>query len=287
MRTLFSVIIVMLLMPVSAPGQTLALILYDDFSTTAFNPDKWIGSEGGTFGGRDARRIIQDGKFTLAYRGYGESTSDSGANSPRLRLNFSNPPAVSTIKVKARVDAVDLLGCVANPTLSLASARIAAYLFNSDTPVPGDHTNDVFATLRVGRTSDSPDPAGVLRVRSSLFHCADPGCFAGTTLDSDDLGTITLGQFATLSVRWDPANNRVLFKRDSTQVVSTYAVPDTSPPGSDLKRIEAALTVPHCTSPPRPTAAITAVFDNVFVNGSAASFARPSNAFLSRREGGN
>jgi hypothetical protein len=56
--------------------------------------------------------------------------------------------------------------------------------------------------------------------------------------------------------------------------VAPYTVPDTTPPGIQVKLLDAIHFVPNCTTTPRPMAFIDAMFDDVMVNASAAPRAK-------------
>ncbi len=131
--------------------------------------------------------------------------------------------------------------------------------------------NDVVARIQTGRSSDSTDPANVLRVNARVYRCLDPDCLDGAELYSQDMGSIMLGQSTTLTLQWDQPTHRFIFQRDSQAAVAfPYALSDVTPPGRPNNRIDTAVDVPACTSAPRPNALIQPIIDNVFVNQSAA-----------------
>jgi hypothetical protein len=49
-------------------------------------------------------------------------------------------------------------------------AGLGGFFFNTATPTPGSHVNDVVATIRMVRPSDATDSPDVLGVRSGVFH---------------------------------------------------------------------------------------------------------------------
>jgi hypothetical protein len=132
--------------------------------------------------------------------------------------------------------------------------------------------NDVWVSVRAVRFSNSTDPPGVLRVQGVVLHCQDPVCATYTSLFAGDLGTLAKKQAATLRVEWDPANHRFIFTRDGLSSVGyVYTVPDAARGGFvDVKRLDANLALANCATEPRPTALMDALFDDVYVNESAA-----------------
>jgi len=83
------------------------------------------------------------------------------------------------------------------------------------------------------------------------------------------LGTIKKGQQAVLSVEWDKTHHKFIFQRYLQKaVVFAYdpnVYPDTLVSTYAGKRLDAYIEVPNCTSLPRPTGYINALFDNVYI----------------------
>ena len=85
-------------------------------------------------------------------------------------------------------------------------------------------------------------------------------------IGSVDLGPVAIGAKVTLRTSWDPANNRVDFQRDNEPIQTvTYDVDDSNIVSSPFVLMEAVGFVPNCTVG-TPTAVISALFDNVFIN---------------------
>ncbi len=82
------------------------------------------------------------------------------------------------------------------------------------------------------------------------------------------MGTVNIGQKVTLSVEWDKANKRFIFRRDTlAPVYLTYSpLSDTSAPGQGSKSLHVGYFVPNCASATPPTAAMDAYFDDVYTN---------------------
>ncbi len=265
------------------PAQALEpLALYDDFNTPRLNPTKWTGSEDGTNyftlpygrnggGLLETIREIHGNRLHLSARYSASPFSDIGLGfGGRLRLAFTNPSLVTAIEATLHVRAVEAIGCPTHPgDLSRAQARVGGYFFNTQGPPYNGNLNDVFATVRLLRSSDSTDAPNVLHVVGRVFLCKDSGCNSTITLGDPDLGTVLIGEVVRLRVQWDPANHRFLFQRDQEPEVDVgYTVPDSYASVSPAKRIDIAHEAPNCTSADAH-AYMEIYADDVFVNESA------------------
>jgi hypothetical protein len=247
------------------------LALYDNFNATNLAPNKWVG--GGI--GSDVRDVVRqtqpvtsssrNRRLRLLGRLHGGASSNSGGGGSSISLEFARPAKVTAIKTTVQVKDFAATKCTGNPNAPFAGAHLSGFFFNTSAPTAGSHTNDVFATIRIARR-----PNNTLRVESLVNRCDDALCAAQTSIDFDTLGTITKGQTTKLQIQWDPDNNRFIFRRDNTRIISTYNASDSASPGSHGKRIELQLFAPNCASGPRPAAFMDTTFDDVFVNASAA-----------------
>jgi len=249
------------------------LVLYDDFNGELIEPDKWFGGE---FLGasQESVRTIQGSRLYLFSRAYGKTDSDNGHLFSDVALLFSNSPAVMAIEAAVQVTMFKVIECPTNPIaafLPQPGARLAGFFFNTDTPIPYSHVNDVLAAIGIGRQSALIDQENVLHVFTVVFHCADQFCTAGTFLDSADLGPLNIGENVELKIRWDPENNQFMFQRDDEpEIVSSYApLSDTAAPSVALKGLDMITIVANCKAGSRPMASMDALFDDVFVNESA------------------
>ena len=250
------------------------LVTYDDFNATQIDPDKWFGGEYGPEPrsvSTEAIRQIQDNRLRLVYRAYGRTDSDSGWSRNQLGLIFPNSAAVTAIKATVQVTDAAATSCPGNREATSSVAMLYGRFFGTIPSTPGSAANDVVATIRLVRRSDSTDPPDVLRVRCGVFHCANADCTAGSMLHFQDLGPVKLGEMVRLRVQWDRDNHRFIFQRDDDpEVLAPYTVSDSGPPGDQVKLLVALNLVSNCTATPRPVAFIEALFDDVMVNESAA-----------------
>jgi hypothetical protein len=257
------------------PGNAVErLVPYDDFNATQIDPDKWFGIEFGPKprgASTEAIRQIQDNRLRLVYRAYGRTDSDRGRSRNEFLLMFHNSAAVTAIKATVQVTDAAATSCPGNPEATISWAMLGGRFFGTAPSTPGSAANDVVATIRLVRRSDSTDPPDVLRVRSGVSHCANAVCTAGSTIHFQDLGPVKLGEMVRLRVQWDRDNHRFIFQRDDDpEILAPYTVSDSAPPGIQVKMLDAVHHVPNCTATPRPVAFIEALFDDVMVNESAA-----------------
>ncbi len=256
------------------------LTLYDDFNGSRINPNKWFGFEGFPFGlrplqdpglGGDARREVRAGKLQMSYWSYGNRTEDTFETVSNLGLRFVNPAGVTAIKATVTVNSFLLVSCATGlDSDTIGRVRMGGAFFNAGAPVPGDATGDVLAFVRFQRFANSPEP-DVFRVQGRTARCEDPACNTQTFLPGVELGTVTVGTPATLSVQWDPVNNQFIYGFNSTTLTQPYSWEDVNPPAIQGKFLGIQNIVQNCTSNPRPRAFVEASFDNVFVNESALS----------------
>ncbi len=271
MNSFVTYVVMLFVVLASVPAPALEpLALYDDFSSTRLDPDKWVGSELGEWGS-DAKRGILMHRLELLYIGDCDTTPNNVDCESILQVNFTNPTTVTAIQAVIMPVQAVTTGCVSNPLPTFAAARLYGAFFNTGAPTPGSHVNDVVARIQVGRSSASTDPAPVLRATARVVQCLDQDCLDGPELYSQDMGPITVGQRTTLGMQWSQTDHAFIFARDDQPVfVFPYALSDVTPPGRPDKRLDAAVDVPSCTTISRPDALIQVFIDNVFVNQSAA-----------------
>jgi hypothetical protein len=260
------------------PVQAQSLSTYDSFTSALLNPRRWYGEDSRFSGGirTEARRLVLSDQARIENRTWGDTFSDTGTSSTRNSLVALKSPAITAMRGTITVRSHTLTACAANTSAGVVRARLFGFYFNAGEAIPGSSINDVFAGVQIHRFSNSTDPANVFRISAFLGICGDENCINTTALGSQDLGTVTMNTAATVEVRWDAANNRFIFQRDSnTPVNLPYTVADALPSSSPAKRIEVSNNVPRCTTTPRPVAFLAADFDNVMVNTSALAALAP------------
>ena len=254
-------------------------VLYDDFKAPLLDPDKWFGTEEPNsilevFRGTSSNRLVMEN------RAYGADDTNVGRVRNTLGTRFRGGAAVTAIRATVKVDAFEVTNCPTNPSEpTLAFARLSGDFFNtgagSPGSGPGSAVDDVFAAIGLERNTAVPLPPDVVQVRGFIRFCADATCLTGAT-SSVVLGTIRVKKDVTLLIQWDPANNQFIFQKDNEPQSSiAYAVADATPPARPVQALLVQHFVPNCdltggSPPPRPTAFMRALFDDVFVNASAA-----------------
>jgi hypothetical protein len=237
---------------------------YDSFGTVPIDTTRWSETE--------RVRQIERGALRLMQRSVGAAGSDAGITSINWNENVTDPAAVTAIKARVTVNAVEAASCAANASAGQSRARIIGGFFNVGAPTPGSQVGDVIAQIRVTRFSNSTDPAGTLRVQGIASICQNAECSSTTTIGNIvDLGTATLGQSLVVQIQWDQPAKTFLFGRDGVTGGSVaYTNDDSNPPGVPFKQLSTRLDLPNCQSAPRTIGSVDATFDNVGVNRSAA-----------------
>ena len=238
---------------------------YDNFGTATIDPALWNDGE--------RARAIKRGALNLMQRSSGAATADTGATFISFDEHVSNPAAVTELKAKITVNALEVNACVANTALGQSRARIVGSFDNIGVPVPGSEVGDSLAQVRLTRFSNSTEAPGVLRVQGLLAKCTKVDCTSSNLVGNIvDLGTINVGQSATVELQWDKPGKAFLFSRDAGAFSGSvgYIDSDAQPPGQPFKSLSTRMDLPSCLTGPRVTGLVDANFDNVSVNRSAA-----------------
>ena len=239
---------------------------YDNFGGgVPIDTARWIDGE--------RIRVIKRGALNLMQRTWGSTQSSGGATFVNFNESFANPAAVTAIKAKITVNALEVNACATNTALGQSRARIVGGFFNTGVPVPGSQLGDVIAQIRLTRFSNSTDPAGVLQVQGFASICTSADCNSGTTIGSVvSLGTVALGQATTVQMQWDQPSKSFFFMRDNGAFSGSavYTDTDTSPPSVPFKQLSTRLDLPSCAGTAPIVGSVDAVFDNIAVNQSAA-----------------
>jgi hypothetical protein len=239
--------------------------VFDDFSGTFINPEKWLDS--------DSWRTVGDGKLSMGHYIVGSKTSSQDGTGNGLGLSTWLTKPAKSISATIKVTKLDVTTtCPDNPTLAHARARIDASYFNvrSGGSVAGDRTGDVYTQLRIGRKSDSVDPVDTLKIEGLVYECLDTTCGSGKTATIGsiiDLGSTTIGTPIKIKFLWDKKNKSFSFIRDGvTYGKVTYVQADNIPPVSLYSEASVRVDVPNCMLPTvTPRAGVQATFDNITI----------------------
>ena len=288
MKTFFVSAVMLFVVLTSIPTVVAQTALYDDFSSTFFNPDKWVGSETGNQA-REAFRSRFKSQLRLTLVGYCDILTDSGDCESSNQLHFTTPgvtslDAVTFIQATMTPFTVTITDCPANTGVSTsAGLELVGFFFNNGASVPGNHTNDVRARIGLERSGNT-DPANTLHVNARVVLCTNADCTEGTEKDSGDLGALITAAggsslSTTVSITWSDSTNQLIFQRDAGTpgaVTRTFnygaaGLSNNSPAGFADKRFQANVDVQGCSTTPRPSAFIQGLIDDVFINANAVS----------------
>ena len=238
--------------------------IWDNFDgATQVSATRWLSFE--------RTRLIEGGVMHLVQRDLGSQTDDSGSFNNNWGANLANPGPVTQLRAVVTVNAYDVTGCGANDSPSTVQARLVGGYFNAGPGPAVSRINDVGATVRLRRDSNSADAPGVLRVEGTVFQCTTTDCNNTIELGSVDLGTAALGEAVTLRLEWEQAKHRFNFFRGSNPVMHVpYAASDAQAPYFRFRAIGTRTGMANCFSGSRTEGFIDAKFDKVSVNASAA-----------------
>lgn len=263
--------LLLLWLSVTVPVYAEPMVLYDNFNSGEINPLKWTGYESNSNGAREVVRQVRSGRLNLFTCSYGDPGSNAGGRDGGPSLRFLNPGPLQAIRAAIQVNQCEVGGCDGNKTVGKAKARLRGCFFNTNAAIPGSMINDVCADITITRTTDYLEPPDVLHVVGNVWECLDASCLTSNVLATKDLGVISLGQQAVLTIKWDKINNYFLFKRDQqTSVKAHYSVADDIPASANRKQLDVYYVVPNCMKSPPPKVKMEAIFDNVYVNENAA-----------------
>lgn len=254
----------------SAMAQTWTL--FEDFSATSLNVNKWMGEESKQYGGirLESQRIVVSGQLRLYTRGYGDNVRNTGSSWIRNAVVLNKSASITALKSTITMRNAVGTTCAgnSNPDATTWRARMFGFFFNGGTPVSNTNMNDVFAGAQVYRSGGSTDPAGTYRISGFVGQCIDDSCISTTGIGTPvDLGTVTANTPVTLSIVWNKASKNFSFQRDANSPATiTYTLNDSAPPeGSSAKRLEVMNLMAQCTAG-RVGSSTTADFDNVYTN---------------------
>jgi hypothetical protein len=264
-------IAVLLTLALSKAGNA-QLVLYDNFNSKQINPSKWVGAPTSLASDANRREVAvqlvgeENRRLRISETVYSASTDDTGSGGDGFGVSFASPERVTAVSFTLALNKDAVSSCTSYLSYGWAGAGFFGRYFNLNGAHDGP-LGDIAASVSVGRLS--ADPPGSLSVSAAIVRCNDetPSCDNQVTLSSQTLGYAQLGSNNKLSVTWDRANHQFNFQlNNDSPVPLAYVVADTFPPGLQDKSFWVAGNVPHCTTKPRPSAAIDAVFDNGYVN---------------------
>jgi hypothetical protein len=247
------------------------MVLYDDFKSKHIDPAKWVGERSSPQGSDAFRREVsvglvgtKDRRLAVSETVYSTNTGNTGDSGTGFGLGFARPKKISAVSFTLTVNQELAVGCKANPDFGYALAGLFGDYFNPEGAKNGA-MGDIVASVGISRFWR--DPKTSLTVNGSFSRCDDSKCDGQTVLHSQGLGTVALGSTNTLSLAWDRPNHQFVFQLNAnTPVQLAYTESDKFPPGVPDKSFFVFGDVAACTSTPRPTVSIDALFGNVFVN---------------------
>jgi len=283
MKTLTGLIIFLFLClaGISAQAQT-PFELYDDFNSDFLDIEKWTTGERRDTGVMilDTVRELHGGRLRVMGRAFGNTVTvpnpppppaPLGVRAGDVNASFHMWEAVQGLKVSVKVNDVEVAGCPGSNTYpTYARARFAGFFFNSavDPPsTPTDRTGDVLAQIRIQRRSDSVDRAQVLEVFADVFRCSDAPCINASGPLPAFLGSILLGQWATIEMDWDVDHSGFNFSinKESTVFVQyPWFVYRLSAPGN-INTLGVSHRLANCPMDERAMGFMDAEFENLLV----------------------
>jgi hypothetical protein len=246
----FIVFGVLLFSIISFLSNAFAAGLYDDFSGTYIDKNKWREGE--------FVREIKDGKLVLkqatpspnAITAY--SYVDTSNN-----LNFKNPDSVNSIQAD-----VTIVGSAITNSANTRT-RLAGRWFNDGSGTPGtDMTGDIFAEIGLRADSDR------LFARWAVARYTDAGGGSETIKWGDFDTPINTGVTYTLFIGYDSATNQFTFRIGSEEI--TWGALNNPPVPPRVRTANSpwkGLTNRVQADNPYSSAYVSATFDNVYKNG--------------------
>lgn len=246
------------LLAIVTVAQTESLVTYDHFGGSFIDPAKWTvfapcatvtlspsvqAQNPSTY---DCVREQRDDALRLGLRAYSSNTSDTGILFSGSGVQFRNPGGINTIQLKTTINSFSSAGCPANPEPAHPQFLISGRYFNTGS---GNSQDDVQAYVMIERTSDDLSlPQTTLRVGAFMS-------VGSTFFNNVDLGTVQIGEEATLTLTWKPAEKIFLAQvvRQQTmplveEQAMPYSQPDSLPPSFPFKSIQVGTFVPNCTA---------------------------------------
>jgi hypothetical protein len=248
------------------------LVLYDNFNSKQIDPAKWVGAPTSLASDANRREVAvqvvgeKNRRLRISETIYSANTDNTGSGGDGFGVSFASPEKVTAVSFTLALNKDAASSCTGYLSYGWAGAGFFGRYFNPTDAHDGP-LGDIAASVSIGRLS--ADPPGSLSVSAAIVRCGDktPSCDTQISLSSQTLGYVQLGSNNTFSVAWDQANHQFIFQlNNDSPVPLAYAESDAFPPGLQDKSFWVAGNVPHCTTRPRRSAAIDALFDNAYVN---------------------
>jgi hypothetical protein len=271
------------LLAVPAATAHAQFVTYDDFSSGAIDPAKWLGlSVEGPIAGPTgtARRVVENGSLRLALTSWGGDSSDSGFVSTRERLSIKQVGTlggsgfITGMRSRVTVQNVDVQDCATNsdPGNSTfnslrARAEIIGWFFNDGSGSSNDRTGNILATVKLYRGAEGN------RISADVTRCSDAGC--GTTTPAVPGVTFStqwsLNTPLVIQLVWSQGAGKFTFTvtnpatlaTESRDVVYQGTVTNAGPPTvGGFNALSAGNSVKNCSSA-RKRVLMDALFDDV------------------------
>jgi hypothetical protein len=165
-------------------------VTYDDFSSGAIDPAKWLGlSVEGPIAGPTgtARRVVENGSLRLALTSWGNDSSNSGFVSTRESLNIKQVGTlggsgfITGMRARITVQNVDVQDCPTNSdsgnstSNSLrARAEMLGWFFNDGSGSANNGTGNILAIVKLHRGAEGN------RISADVTRCLDAACATTT-----------------------------------------------------------------------------------------------------------
>ena len=274
MKAILGGCVVLLIALAGIPAQALEpLVLYDHFNATRIDPKKWSGLE--TFAAprnpnAEALRLILGGSLWVHLTTYGHMNANRDAQQGRFGLVLAHPGPVTAMAAKVTVLSAEAEDCAANPVLSRARVQLLGFFFNDGSSTgPNDRTGDIIAGMNKDLDRDGRSTVAF------IARCLDAACVSSPTVVSRVFEKTWSPRLPdTLQLQWDRDGHQFLFAvnpgtaGEETAALS-YTASEALPAVLALKAIRASHSAANCTEA-RKKVSITAAFDDVLVNESAA-----------------
>lgn len=206
-------------------------------------------------------REIRENKLRLVARNFGARNSDSGIQWSESEVYFTKPNLINSITADVTASFSGTACPTNNTDYTHTQVQIGGAFFNTGSGNPSD---DIAVWLIDWIDSTKP----TTQLISVYWGYSYPGTATDTFLTTYPVGTKL-----TATLKWDEANHqfigttKVKGEQDQTaqRVVIPYPNPDTTPPASPVKSLQASQHTLNCTSAPT-YGQVEATFDNVIVN---------------------